>query len=73
MLYTVDEIHFAFLFSEVTKNIDVTIAHLIDGTILYSPLSDEDQKAEEKIIGEQKKSLNKKVFFLQFVSKFAPS
>jgi len=45
---------------ESTKNVDLTIAHLLDGSIQYTPLSDEDQQKENKDIELKRKSIIQK-------------
>lgn len=47
--------------TETTKNIDVSITRLIDGTVSYTPLTEEEQEKEKKIIEEKKQAINAKV------------
>ena len=53
---------FIFLLSDSVNNVDQVISRLLDGSVQYTSLSDEDQAKETKAIEDKKKSIIQKVF-----------
>ena len=50
-----------FVFSAKTKNVDQTISNLLDGSIHYKPLNDDEQAREKEEIESIVQENNKKV------------
>jgi len=49
---------------ELVNNVDLTISHLLDGTIMYTPLDQQEQVNETKNMQQRKDDLTQKVLFV---------
>ena len=51
------------------NNVNQVLSRLLEGSVQYTALSDEDQSKETKAIEEKKKSIIQKVFFVCIVER----